>query len=85
MKIFGIQYAPLRIPLERRRQTWAVFVWIGSFFFMGPACLMFLLYLLLYTRFYFLSLLYLAWYVADKDTPQRGGRRYFCLHQYHEG
>lgn len=75
MKIFGIDYAPLLIPLERRRQTWAVFVWIGSFFFMGPAGVIALLYMFFYTRFYFVPLLYLAWYIADSKTPESGGRR----------
>lgn len=75
MKFFGIEYAPLLIPFERRRQTWAVFVWIGSFFFMGPAAVVFLLYLLFYTKYYFLTLLYLAWYIADRETPERGSRR----------
>ena len=78
-KIFGIDYAPLLIPLERRRQTFAVFFWIGSFFFMGPIVLVTLLYMLFYTRLYFVPLLYLAWYIADKDTPESGGRRWFLL------
>ncbi|XP_059353584.1 2-acylglycerol O-acyltransferase 2-A-like [Daphnia carinata] len=76
MKIFGIEYAPLLVPLERRRQTWAVFVWIGSFFFMGPAALLGFLYLFFFTRFYFVPLFYVAWYVADIKTPECGGRRW---------
>lgn len=79
MKIFGIDYAPLLIPLERRRQTFAVFFWIGSFFFMGPIVFLTLLYMFFFTRLYFIPLLYLAWYIADKDTPECGGRRYRFL------
>lgn len=75
-RVAGVDFAPLVIPLERRRQTWAVFFWISSFFFMGPLATVFMVYLLFYTRFYFLPLLYLAWYVADRDTPETGGRRY---------
>lgn len=75
-KIFGIDYAPLLIPFERRKQTLAVFFWIGSFAFMGPASLLALFYMFFYTRFYFIPLLYLAWYIADKNTPENGGRRY---------
>ena len=76
MKIFGINYAPLLIPLERRKQTFSVFVWIGSFFFVGPLITVSLVYMLFFTRFYFIPLLYLAWYVADKNTSESGGRRY---------
>jgi hypothetical protein len=75
MKIFGIEYAPLLIPLKRRKQTLAVSIWIGSFFFMGPVVTILLIYLLFYTKYYFISLLYLAWYIADKQTPENGGRR----------
>ena len=76
MKIFGINYAPFLIPLERRKQTFSVFVWIGSFFFIGPLITVSLAYMLFFTRFYFIPLLYLAWYVADRNTQESGGRRY---------
>lgn len=74
-KILGIDYAPLLIPYERRKQTLAVSFWIASFFFMGLAGVLILLYMLLYTRLYFFPILYVAWYIADKDTPESGGRR----------
>lgn len=75
-KVAGVDFAPVLIPLERRRQTWAVLVWIGSFFFMGPIATAGMVYMFFYTRFYFLSLLYLAWYIADLGTAEAGGRRY---------
>lgn len=76
MKFFGMEFAPVSIPMERRLQTFAVFFWVSSFFFMGPAILAFLVYLLFYTRFYWITLLYSAWYLADRHTSEIGGRRW---------
>ncbi|XP_046849106.1 2-acylglycerol O-acyltransferase 2-like [Xenia sp. Carnegie-2017] len=75
-KAFGIEWAPLKIPVKRRRQTFLVWI-VGSTFMFGHifcvlVCL-FLLYINLFTRIFLL--LYLAWiYMIDKDTPHRGGR-----------
>ncbi|KAI7692917.1 hypothetical protein SSS_05544 [Sarcoptes scabiei] len=58
--MFGIEFAPLRIPLERRKQTAAVLYYWTEFFLTGPLMIMFLLYLYT-TRFYHLVYLYLIW------------------------
>lgn len=49
---------------------------LARFFFMGPAAIALLSYLLFYTRYYWISLMYLVWYVADRGTAERGGRRW---------
>jgi len=74
VKLFGIEFAPLNVPLKRRLQTLAVLQWTLSFFFMGLSCIA-LLITLLFTRFYWLTLLYGIWYVYDFYQPERGGRR----------
>jgi 1-acyl-sn-glycerol-3-phosphate acyltransferase len=74
-KVLGVEVAPLHVPWERRMETVAVFVWIGSFIFGAPSGLIFLVYLTLYTRFWWIALLYLAWFVYDRETVNRGGRR----------
>ena len=70
----GLQFAPFRIPLERRLQTFALFYWMSSFLFFGLFTTAVLIYLFFYTRFWCLSLLYLAWMFYDLDTGNCGGR-----------
>lgn len=75
-KVAGVEFAPLRISIARRRQTWAAFMWIGTFFFFGPVMLFAMFYLLFYTSFYYIPLLYAVYYVIDRETPEAGGRTY---------
>jgi hypothetical protein len=35
LKFFGLEFAPLYIPIERRLQTLAVFMWMSFFLFLG--------------------------------------------------
>lgn len=82
MKILGIEFAPLLIPLERRMQTFAVSFWISSFLFMGLAMALLMLYLLVYTRLWFLSIAYFSWLIYDRDTCNRGGRRWQWVREW---
>ncbi|KAF7490771.1 2-acylglycerol O-acyltransferase 2-A [Sarcoptes scabiei] len=72
--MFGIEFAPLRIPLERRKQTAAVLYYWTEFFLTGPLMIMFLLYLYT-TRFYHLVYLYLIWYIYDFQSFRKSDRR----------
>lgn len=81
MKFLGIEFAPVNIPLERRLQTVGVLQWVLSFLFLGFGCLIFTIYLL-FTRFYFISLAYLVWYIADRKTSARGGRRILWVQKW---
>ena len=74
MKILGIEFAPLIIPLGRRLQTFAVWQFTLSFMTLGFGFLFLFIYLI-FTRFYFIPLSYLAWYIYDHKTSARGGRR----------
>ncbi|XP_064639600.1 2-acylglycerol O-acyltransferase 1-like isoform X1 [Lineus longissimus] len=47
---------------------------VGTFLFGGFGCLFFAIYLLS-TRLYFIPLIYLVWFVWDRDTSEKGGRR----------
>ena len=73
-KIFGVEFAPFFLPLERRMQTFAVLYWMSTFLFFGPVFVLLSLYLFLYTRLWFLPVLYYTWLVYDLDTCNRGGR-----------
>ena len=74
MKILGVRFAPWRIPLRRRMQTFAVGFWICTFVFMGLSALFLLTYLFLFTRFWWISVAYCTWFWYDKDICNRGGR-----------
>ncbi|CAG5119165.1 unnamed protein product [Candidula unifasciata] len=75
MKILGIEFAPLNIPLERRLQTIGVLHHTYAFLFFGFGMLFLFLYLLLFTDYYLIPLAYFAWYLYDRPVSQRGGRR----------
>lgn len=75
MKLLGFEFAPLFIPFERRLQTTVVFQWTVSFILLGFSSLGFFIFLF-FTRFYYISVAYLAWYVYDFNTGEQGGRRF---------
>ncbi len=70
-----IQFAPLWIPIVRRRQTLTVFLWLAAFFFFGPVMLFAMFYwFFFYTNVYYVPLLYAVYYVIDRETPETGDR-----------
>lgn len=71
-KIFGIDFAPLNIPLSRRMQTLCALQWVMTFLFGGFGCLFFCIYLM-FTRFYWIPLLYSVWYLYDRKSAETGG------------
>ncbi|XP_064455632.1 2-acylglycerol O-acyltransferase 2-like isoform X2 [Ornithodoros turicata] len=74
MKILGIEFAPLFLPVARRLQTAAVIYTTAGFMLGGLLCTLLCVYLLFFTQYYFVPLIYLAWYIVDRETPKRGGR-----------
>ena len=74
MKVLGLEFAPLSVPMERRIQTLAVLHYTSSFLFVGFGMAALFLYLL-FTDYYYVPLLYLLWYSYDRLTPRQGGRR----------
>lgn len=79
---YGPQFAPIRIPLRRRKQTFAVLFWMSTFLFMGTGSLFFLLYLFFYTQYWWVSLCYLTWFIGDRSVCNRGGRRIEWLRRW---
>ncbi|XP_074652515.1 2-acylglycerol O-acyltransferase 2-like isoform X2 [Tubulanus polymorphus] len=73
-KFFGIEFAPLAIPFERRIQTLCVVKFVITFLVGGFGGLA-LFIGLFFTRFYVISLIYMAWYMLDRLSPYRGGKR----------
>ncbi|OQV14228.1 2-acylglycerol O-acyltransferase 2-A [Hypsibius exemplaris] len=74
LKFLGITFAPLDVPAERRLQTLVTFLVITWFMggWMGSALS---IYYLLQSRFWWIPLLYVGWYIWDWDQENRGGRR----------
>nr|CAD7450930.1 unnamed protein product [Timema bartmani] len=56
-------------------QMLAAFSWLFLIVFAGPICWVLILYVTIFTRLYWLALLYLCWMWLDRKTPHRGGRR----------
>ncbi|NWI15067.1 DGAT2 acyltransferase, partial [Crypturellus soui] len=62
-------------------QLLAVLQWVLSFLVLGVVSLVVLVYLV-FTSFWPISALYLAWVILDWDTPEKGGRRLACLRRW---
>lgn len=69
-----MELVPANIPLERRLQTLAALGAFLSFSFGGASATAFLIWLL-FTRYFWVTLLYLVWYIYDWDSSSRGGHR----------
>ena len=76
--IFGIKFAPLLIPLERRLQTLSVLLWISSYLTTGLLSST-AMYLLMSTSFWWITPMYLTWIVYDLQTCNNGGRKGFLV------
>ncbi|XP_045467973.1 2-acylglycerol O-acyltransferase 2-A-like [Harmonia axyridis] len=71
----GIKFAPLNVPLERRLQTASVAFTMLFFPLGGPIFLMITIYVLLFTKFWWLIAIYLTWmFLLDWKIEERGGR-----------
>ncbi|NXS74413.1 DGAT2 acyltransferase, partial [Pandion haliaetus] len=72
-------------PSQRDIRSWlqllSVLQWVLSFLLLGTVSLLLLIYLV-FTSFWPISALYLAWILFDWDTPEKGGRRLPCLRQW---
>ncbi|KNE56915.1 hypothetical protein AMAG_02686 [Allomyces macrogynus ATCC 38327] len=70
LNVFGIRFAPLNVPIERRKQTLGTLIWLT--FLPGSFILSFLFLYLSYTRLVFLA--YLGWIWFWDKAPENGGR-----------
>ncbi|XP_054168762.1 2-acylglycerol O-acyltransferase 1-like [Oppia nitens] len=73
VKILGIEFAPINIPIERRLQTLAVLYYCCEFLLIGFLSLL-LLINLIFTKYYYLSILYFMWFIYDRKVCNQGGR-----------
>ncbi|XP_007441625.1 2-acylglycerol O-acyltransferase 2-A-like [Python bivittatus] len=73
-----VEFAPRRIPLQRRLQTASVLQWVFSSLCLAQCCIAIFVFLL-FTRFWLISAVYAVWWALDWDTPNKGGRRFRCV------
>ncbi|XP_050520821.1 2-acylglycerol O-acyltransferase 2-A-like [Daktulosphaira vitifoliae] len=76
MKLKDVEFAPLCVPLNRRLETLAAAAWIHLIFFGGLTGSLFLLYVVLATRFWWLGLMYAAWIYIDRNSASSGNLRF---------
>lgn len=80
MNLFGIEFAPLLIPYERRLQTLAVGFITSTFMFFGITGILLNLYFFYYTSyFHYVPVIYLTWFFTDRNICNTGGRVLKCL------
>ncbi|XP_040829631.1 2-acylglycerol O-acyltransferase 3-like [Ochotona curzoniae] len=65
---------PTKTPHKEWLEALGALQYVLSFLFLGP-CASILLFLLLFTRLWPLTVIYLMWLYVDRDTPSQGGRR----------
>ncbi|XP_064455292.1 2-acylglycerol O-acyltransferase 1-like [Ornithodoros turicata] len=75
MRLLGVEFAPLRLPLHRRLETLATVYYSLSFLCVGILGIVINFYLLLCTHLCILPIVYFAWYICDLGVCNRGGRR----------
>ena len=76
-RIFGIDFAPLAIPLQRRLQMLSVVYYVNCFLFY-PFFFSIVAIVLLFTSYWWVVVGYLIWFAYDvfiQKTSSQGGRR----------
>ncbi|KAF6207569.1 hypothetical protein GE061_016016 [Apolygus lucorum] len=74
MQLLGIKFAPLMVPMNRRLETAAAFLWIAVPIIFPFISWTVVIYTLLYTRFFYVPLLYFGYQYIDREAPYIGGR-----------
>ncbi|KAJ8946389.1 hypothetical protein NQ318_011795 [Aromia moschata] len=76
MRNFCIKLAPLNVSFRTRLLSLAALAWIFCIILGGGIGSLFALYVILYTRYWWVMAVYLMWiWVIDRDIAERGGRR----------
>lgn len=73
LRILGIDFAPLLIPVERRLQTLGIIVSL-SIWLVIPPCFPILMLYLLTTNYNWITILYVAFIIYEHDVSYKGGR-----------
>jgi len=74
LTIFGINFAPILMPIGERISTLVICLWTHIILFLAPLSTMILVYMVIFTHFWWISLAYIGWIVIDKEAMNTGGR-----------
>uniref|UniRef100_A0A6A7FQS4 Acyltransferase n=1 Tax=Hirondellea gigas TaxID=1518452 RepID=A0A6A7FQS4_9CRUS len=74
-RLLGLKVAPISMPWHRRLETFSVTLWMTTFLLLGLSATSIMIYMFLYTQYWWVSLCYLCWYIPDRTICNRGGRR----------
>ncbi|XP_032111736.1 acyl-CoA wax alcohol acyltransferase 2 [Sapajus apella] len=74
---------PSKKDLKTALEVFAVFQWALSALLIVMTSIVVNLYLVVFTQYWLVTVLILAWLVFDWKTPERGGRRYACVRNWH--
>ncbi|KAI1282030.1 2-acylglycerol O-acyltransferase 1 [Halotydeus destructor] len=80
-KMLGIDFAPLNVPLERRLQTLTL-ISFYIFTILSGLVAVGLMIWSLFTNYYWLTCLYVGWYVYDRNAQYQGGRKWRWLRHW---
>ena len=70
IKLLGMTFAPIRIPLERRLQTLGVAMFFFLFLLFSVFCAVLMIYMLFWTRLWWISVLYASWIYYDREIGE---------------
>ncbi|XP_045365131.1 acyl-CoA wax alcohol acyltransferase 2 [Camelus bactrianus] len=76
-------FLPSKKDLKTALEVFAVFQWCLSAFIIVNTVIITNLYLVVFTPYWPLTVLLLAWLGFDWKTPERGGRRLTCVRHWH--
>ncbi|XP_041970330.1 2-acylglycerol O-acyltransferase 2-A-like isoform X1 [Aricia agestis] len=71
---FGIKWAPLDLPMQRRLQTLGALAWVIITLCGEPLCIL-AFFKLIYSAYWWLGILYAVWMINDIEVCHRGGRK----------
>ena len=69
-----MKWVPFSVAFERTLQFLAVLIYIGFFLFITVFGTAILIYLLMYTNYWWITIAYVVWMYLDKDVVETGGR-----------
>jgi diacylglycerol O-acyltransferase-2 len=73
-KIFGIEFAPVFMPIEERISTFVIYLWTHRKLFLALFTSLIMIYMMFLTKYWCIPLAYCGWIFYDKDTMNTGGR-----------
>lgn len=75
MKLLGFETTSFRHCLHRRLEMLVVFHYLMIFLLSPLFCILIPIYLILFTSYWWIVIIYAVWFYYDRDAPKYGSRR----------